>query len=63
MPVILDDHAIDPWLDGTVHDAIETLVPFAPSRMSSFPVTPELNRVTFDDPRALEPIAAEAMLF
>jgi putative SOS response-associated peptidase YedK len=63
MPVILDDRAIDPWLGGTVRDAIETLVPFAPSRMSSFPVTPELNRVTFDDPRALEPIAAEAMLF
>jgi len=31
--------------------------------MTSFPVTPELNRVTFDDPRALDPIAEEATLF
>jgi putative SOS response-associated peptidase YedK len=63
MPVILGDQAIEPWLDGAAADAVATLVPFASSRMTSFPVTPELNRVTFDDPRALEPIAEEATLF
>ena len=63
MPVILGDQAIEPWLDGAAADAVATLVPFASSRMTSFPVTPELNRVTFDDPRALDPIAEEATLF
>jgi putative SOS response-associated peptidase YedK len=63
MPVILGDAAIDPWLNGTVEDAVATLVPFASSRMTTFPVTPELNRVTFEDPRSLEPIAEEATLF
>jgi putative SOS response-associated peptidase YedK len=63
MPVILGDEAIEPWLNGAVDDAVATLVPFATSRMTSFPVTTELNRVTFDDPRSLEPIAEEATLF
>jgi putative SOS response-associated peptidase YedK len=63
MPVILGDEAIGGWLDGAVEDAVATLVPFAASRMTSFPVTPELNRVTFDEPRGIERIAEEAMLF
>ncbi len=63
MPVILDDAGIERWLGGAAEDAVATLVPFDASRMSSFPVTPAVNRVSFDDPRALEPIAAEATLF
>jgi putative SOS response-associated peptidase YedK len=63
MPVILADDAIAAWLGAAVEDALAVLVPFASSRMTSFPVTPELNRVNFDDPRSLEPIAEEAMLF
>jgi putative SOS response-associated peptidase YedK len=63
MPVILADDAIAPWLGAALDEALAVLVPFASSRMTSFPVTPELNRVSFDDPRSLEPIAEEAMLF
>ena len=63
MPVILTDDAVATWLEAPADDALAVLVPFAASRMTTFPVTPELNRVTFDDPRGIEPIAAEAMLF
>lgn len=63
MPVILDDDAIDAWLDGGVADAVAALVPFDAARMSSYPVTPALNRVSFDEPRAIEPLQADPMLF
>ncbi len=63
MPAILDDAALDAWLHGDVADALGVLVPFDPARMRSQPVTPELNRVTFDDPRCIEPLVADATLF
>lgn len=56
MPTILDDAALEVWLAGDVADAVATLVPFDAARMRSAPVTPEMNRVTFEDPRAIEPL-------
>ncbi len=61
MPVILDDGALDAWLHGDVADAIAALVPFDHTRMRSTPVTPEMNRVTFEDPRCVEAFALEPL--
>jgi putative SOS response-associated peptidase YedK len=58
MPVLLDDAALDAWLYGDIVDAIGTLVPYDPARMRAAAVTPEMNRTTFEDPRAIEPVAA-----
>jgi putative SOS response-associated peptidase YedK len=63
MPVILGDDAIDRWLSGPVDDALGALVPFDAARMASYPVTPALNRATFEDPRAIEPIEEAPTLF
>ena len=57
MPVILDDTALEVWLHGEVAAALSTLVPFDAARMESTAVTPEVNRPSFDDPRAIEPVA------
>lgn len=56
MPAILDDAALDTWLQGDVAEAVATLVPFDADRMRAAAVTPEMNRVTFEDPRCIEPI-------
>lgn len=58
MPAILEDDAIDTWLHGEVADAVGVLVPCDPARMAQTPVTPEVNRADFDDPRCIEPAAA-----
>ncbi len=63
MPVILDDGALDAWLYGDVGDALAALVPYDPARMHSTAVTPEMNRTTFDEPRCIEALVAEATLF
>jgi putative SOS response-associated peptidase YedK len=59
MPAILDDGALDDWLYGDVADAIGTLVPYDPAHMHKTAVTPEMNHPDFDEPRAIEPVAAE----
>jgi putative SOS response-associated peptidase YedK len=59
MPVILDDDAFETWLHGELAEAISTLVPYDTARMQSAAVTPEMNRVTFDDPRAIEPLGED----
>ncbi|GAC1574940.1 MAG: SOS response-associated peptidase [Candidatus Elarobacter sp.] len=56
MPVILDDGALEVWLDGDVADAMAALVPFDTARMRSHPVTPLMNRVTFEHPDCLESV-------
>jgi putative SOS response-associated peptidase YedK len=63
MPAILDDDRLDVWLHGDVADALAALAPFDPARMHSTAVSPEVNRVTFDDPRCIEPVAAAPSLF
>jgi putative SOS response-associated peptidase YedK len=63
MPVILDGGAIEAWLHGSTDDALTTLMPFDAARMTAQPVTRELNRVTFEDPRCLEPVALENSFF
>jgi hypothetical protein len=39
------------------------LAPFDPARMHETPVTPLMNHHTFEDPRAIEPVAVDAALF
>ena len=56
MPAILDDGALDAWLHGDVASALAALVPFDERRMRAVPVTREMNRATFEDPRCAEPI-------
>ncbi len=56
MPVILTDDALDPWLHGEVADALAVTVPYDAARMRSAEVTPAMNRTSFDDPRAIEPV-------
>jgi len=63
MPAILDDAALETWLYGDVAEALGTIVPYDARRMQSVPVTPEMNRTTFDEPSAIEPIAAPISLF
>jgi putative SOS response-associated peptidase YedK len=63
MPAILDDGALDAWLHGDVADALDVLVPFDPARMHETAVTPLMNHHTFEDPRAIEPVAVDAALF
>ncbi len=59
MPVILDDDAFETWLHGELAEAVSTLVPYDTARMQSAAVTPAMNRVTFDDPRAIEPLGED----
>ncbi len=63
MPAILDDGDLDAWLHGDVADALDAIVPFDASRMCQTAVTPQMNHHAFDDPRAIEPVTAEATLF
>ena len=58
MPAILRDDAIDVWLHGSVADALAAIAPYDPAHMASYPVTARMNHHAFDDPRAIEPIAA-----
>jgi len=59
MPAMLDDGDLDAWLHGDVAEALATLVPFDAARMRTTAVTPEMNRTTFEDPRAIEPITLD----
>ena len=57
MPAILaDEAAIAQWLDGDLERALATLVPFDPGRIRAVPVSAAMNRTSFEDPRAIEPI-------
>jgi putative SOS response-associated peptidase YedK len=62
MPAILDDGAVDAWLYGDVSDAIGAIAPYDPARMHKTAVTPAMNHPDFDEPRAIEPAAAELEL-
>lgn len=62
MPAMLDDDALEAWLHGDVADALGMLVPFDAGRMTANAVTPEMNRTTFEDPRAIEPVEEAAPL-
>lgn len=57
MPVIIPAAQFDVWLDPqTSHDVAQALlVPYAPTRMRSYPITPYVNSPAHDDPHVLDP--------
>lgn len=68
MPVMLDEAAALAWLAaGSVDAALEALVPIPESEMACWPVTPDMNRTSFQSARAVAPWgaagAAEPSLF
>ncbi len=62
MPAILSEDALDAWLHGDVADALAAVVPFERARMRAVPVTREMNRATFEDPRCVEPVQLPPVL-
>lgn len=62
MPVVLPESAWDTWLSpDTPRERVEALLrPAGPETLCAFPVTSEVNRSTFEDPRAIVP-AGEAL--
>jgi putative SOS response-associated peptidase YedK len=59
MPVILDPHCYDRWLDPGMTDTTvisQFLKPFDARLMSCFPVSSRVNRPTNDDPECSAPV-------
>lgn len=65
MPVILDSHDYDRWLDPDVvtWDIEPLLRPYPPDRMAFFPVSTRVNWVDHDDPACIEPLRPQTELF
>lgn len=60
MPVILDRHAIDIWLDPACDDADALralLKPYPAEQMEAYPVSTLVNRPANDRPEVLEPVS------
>ncbi len=58
MPVILDDEALDLWLDPACTDAadlLQVLVPCADDAISAYPVSSLVNNVRNEGPELIEP--------
>jgi putative SOS response-associated peptidase YedK len=51
---------LDPSLDGSTSDLSALLLPAAPGRLDSYPVSTAVNAVRNNGPELLEPLAAEA---
>ena len=63
MPVILDPHDYDLWLDPGMKDtatATDLLKPFDAQQMRSYPVSNRVNQVQNDDPGCSERVAVVA---
>jgi putative SOS response-associated peptidase YedK len=57
MPAILADEAsIAQWLAGDLDTALAALAPFDPTRIQAAPVSAAMNRTSFEDARAVDPI-------
>ncbi len=57
MPVIIPRHAYGLWLDPTreLAELFSLLEPYPAERMTSYPVSPVVNRAGVEDPRSVEP--------
>lgn len=61
MPVILRPEQFDIWLDHSVTDAevLQSLLqPYSAERTNVYRVTPEVNKVGFNTPEAMQPLAS-----
>ena len=66
MPVILPSDAYDSWLDPTNQNAAALsamLGPFPAERMTAYAVSPHVNSPRNDDPRCIEPVKEDGMLW
>lgn len=66
MPVIIARNDFERWLDPAVQDGAavaDLLVPFPAEAMRAFPVSGHVNRPANDDPRCMQPFAAEEGLW
>ena len=64
MPVILDDEAVDLWLDASLDnpaDLLGLLLPCPDDILSTYIVSPLVNNVRNDGPALIEPAAAVAV--
>lgn len=62
MPAVIRQEDFDHWLDPKVSDPKELLpilVPFPAEEMECFPVSPEMNKVTYESPDCASPIWGE----
>ena len=62
MPMFVERSSWSEWLDPGVHDPDllhGLLVPAAPGRLTAFPVSTEVNKVTHDGPQLVQPLPAE----
>jgi putative SOS response-associated peptidase YedK len=58
MPVILPEEVYDIWLDPRMQDIelLQSLLkPFDPEQMDVYPISPEINKVSYNQPEALLP--------
>lgn len=65
MPMLVERHSYDVWLDPARTEASELsdlLVPAAPGRLEAYPVSTDVNNVSNNGSQLLEPIAAETGL-
>jgi putative SOS response-associated peptidase YedK len=63
MPVLLDDEAVDLWLDATLDnpaDLLGLLLPCPDDILTSYAVSPLVNNVRNDGPALIEPAALVA---
>jgi putative SOS response-associated peptidase YedK len=63
MPVILDPHDYDLWLDPGMKDtttAAGLLKPFDARQMRCYPVSNRVNQVQNDDAECAKPVTSEA---
>ncbi len=63
MPLLVEPERWESWLDTASADRDELLgllVPAAPGRLDSYPVSTEVNSVRNNGPHLLEPLAVES---
>ena len=60
MPVILEKHQFDQWMNGTPDDAAELIKPAPEDVLRKWPVSKRINssRTPKDDPTLIEEVAA-----
>jgi putative SOS response-associated peptidase YedK len=61
MPMLVEPHNRDRWLDPQLTDVeplLELLVPAAPGRLEAYPVSTMVNDVRNNGPQLVQPLAA-----
>lgn len=59
MPAMLDDAALDAWLDGETDEAFAALQPFPSTQMSALPIGRAIGNANNEGPELIEPAPPE----